>query len=177
MQTQKISLEQTGHFSKLFLDYVNQDKNLSSFYKYAPSIDSFSQSIKDISSQKFNRKLLVEVFTEQYVKTSNCQLPTANYQLLLNENTFTVCTGHQLCLFTGPLYFIYKIISTINLAEQLKKKFPANNFVPVYWMASEDHDFEEVNHVNLFGKKSRMEEQARRCCWQIFERRIDGFNR
>ena len=153
MQTQKISLEQTGHFSKLFLDYVNQDKNLSSFYKYAPSIDSFSQSIKDISSQKFNRKLLVEVFTEQYVKTSNCQLPTANYQLLLNENTFTVCTGHQLCLFTGPLYFIYKIISTINLAEQLKKKFPANNFVPVYWMASEDHDFEEVNHVNLFGKK------------------------
>jgi bacillithiol biosynthesis cysteine-adding enzyme BshC len=58
-----------------------------------------------------------------------------------------------LCLFTGPLYFIYKIISTINLAEQLKNKYPENNFVPVYWMASEDHDFEEINHINIFGKK------------------------
>src|ERR1051326_8991143 len=147
-----ISLETTGHFSKLFLDYVNLEKKLSSFYKYSPSVDSFSQAIKDISGQKFNRKLLVEVLKEQYSK-SNCQLPTANCQLLLKDDTYTVCTGHQLCLFTGPLYFIYKIISTINFAEELKKKYPAYNIVPVYWMASEDHDFAEVNHINLFGKK------------------------
>src|ERR1051325_9105592 len=121
----RISLEQTNHFSKLFLDYVNQDKKLNSFYKYSLSIDSFSQAIKDISSLKFNRKLLVDVITEQYQK-SNCQLPIANSQLLLDEKTFTVCTGNQLCLFTGPLYFIYKIISTINLAEKLKKKYPTN---------------------------------------------------
>ena len=80
-------------------------------------------------------------------------MPTANCQLLLKDDTYTVCTGHQLCLFTGPLYFIYKIISTINLAEELKKKYSTYNFVPVYWMASEDHDFDEVNHINLFGKK------------------------
>ncbi|MBI3502775.1 MAG: bacillithiol biosynthesis cysteine-adding enzyme BshC [Bacteroidetes bacterium] len=153
MKFHHVSLEKTNHFSKLFLDYINQEKNLSSFYKYSPSADSFSQAIKDISALKFNRKLLVDVITEQYAKTSNCQLPTANCQLLLDEKTFTVCTGHQLCLFTGPLYFIYKIISTINLAEALKKKYSAYNFVPVYWMASEDHDFVEVNHINLFGKK------------------------
>jgi len=153
MKSHHISLEKTGHFSKLFLDYVNQDKKLSLFYKYSPDINSFEQAIKDISSQKFNRKLLVDVITEQYAKTSNCQLPTANCQLLLKDDTYTVCTGHQLCLFTGPLYFIYKIISTINLAEELKKKYSTYNFVPVYWMASEDHDFDEVNHINLFGKK------------------------
>lgn len=153
MQAHRIPLEKTGQFSRLFLDYVHQDARLSSFYTYSPSIDSFAQAIKDISSLKFNRKLLVEVITEQYANTSNCQLPAANCQLLLKENTFSVCTGHQLCLFTGPLYFIYKIISTINLAEELRKKYPACNFVPVYWMASEDHDFEEVNHINLFGKK------------------------
>ncbi len=145
-----ISLESTGHFSKLFLDYINQEKNLSSFYKYSPSINSFEQAIKDISSLKFNRKLLVEVINEQY---SSSELQTPNSELFLDEKTFTVCTGHQLCLFTGPLYFIYKIISTITLANELKKKYPAYNFVPLYWMASEDHDFEEVNHINLFGKK------------------------
>ena len=152
MKSHRISLEQTNHFSKPFLDYIQEEKSLSSFYKYSPSIDSFQQAIKDISSLKFNRKLLVEVITEQYSK-SNCQLPTVNCQLLLKDDTYIVCTGHQLYLFTGPLYFIYKIISTINLAEELKKKYPACNFVPVYWMASEDHDFDEVNHINLFGNK------------------------
>ena len=57
-----------------------------------------------------------------------------------------------MCLFTGPLYFIYKIITTINLSEQLKSEYPEYNFVPIYWMASEDHDFDEVNHIHLFGK-------------------------
>ncbi|MBI4945558.1 MAG: bacillithiol biosynthesis cysteine-adding enzyme BshC [Bacteroidetes bacterium] len=152
MQFSHIPFSKTGSFSKIFLDYIDREPKLVTFYKYPPVLDSFRQAIKDISSQKFNRKLLVDVITEQYSK-SNCQLPIANCQLLLQENTFTVCTGHQLCLFTGQLYFIYKIISTINLSEQLNKKYPENNFVPVFWMASEDHDFDEVNHINLFGKK------------------------
>ncbi len=54
---------------------------------------------------------------------------------------------------TGPAYFIYKIISVINLCESLNKQNPSNHFVPVYWMAGEDHDFEEINHINLFNKK------------------------
>lgn len=145
-------LEQTGHFSKLFLDYINQDKNLSSFYTYPPIIDSFSRAINDISGQGYDRKLLAEVITEQYRK-NNCLVPDASCRSILNENTFTVCTGHQLCLFTGPLYFIYKVISTINLAGALKKKYPAYNFVPLFWMLGEDHDFDEVNHINIFGKK------------------------
>jgi bacillithiol biosynthesis cysteine-adding enzyme BshC len=56
-------------------------------------------------------------------------------------------------LFTGPLFFIYKILTVINFCEELNKKNADKNFVPVYWMASEDHDFEEVNHAYLFGKK------------------------
>jgi len=76
-----------------------------------------------------------------------------NIKLLKQRNAFTVTTGHQLNLFTGPLYFLYKIISTINLSEQLKKEFPDYNFVPVYWMATEDHDFEEIQYFNFKGKK------------------------
>src|SRR5690606_14186236 len=76
------------------------------------------------------------------------------------EQTFTVTTGHQLNIFTGPLYFIFKIASTIRLAQDLKKAFPAYSFVPVYWMATEDHDFAEINHTRLHGRKITWEAKA-----------------
>ena len=152
MNTQKqlVGFSETGYFSTVFIDYINGSKKLQPFYKYTPELASFKKVIADIQKHSFNRKLLVEVIKQQY---SSLQLPASSLQLLLNENTFTVCTGHQLCLFTGPLYFIYKIITTINLAEELKKEYSEYNFVPVYWMASEDHDFDEINHIHLFGKK------------------------
>ena len=150
MEKKLIKYSDTGSFSKLIIDYLNGNEQLKPFYNYSPKIESFDQAIKDFGKQKVNRKLLVEVITEQYSSISHFPSSISH---LLNNNTFTVCTGHQLCLFTGPLYFIYKIISTINLAEELKKEYPDYNFVPVYWMASEDHDFEEINHIHLFGKK------------------------
>ena len=151
-KTSKITYAQTSYFSKLILDYISGAAQLKPFYNSNPELDSFTKAIENKAKQIINRKLLVEVIEQQY-KTANCELPTANCQLLLDENTYTITTGHQLCLFTGPLYFIYKIITTINLSEELKTKYPTKNFVPVYWMASEDHDFAEVNHIHLFGKK------------------------
>jgi bacillithiol biosynthesis cysteine-adding enzyme BshC len=151
MKVTYYSLKQTGRFNRLFLDYIEQCKNLSTFYSYLPIIDAFAYAINDILKVNINRKLLTEVIIEQYQK-SNCPLPNG-LELLLHENTFTVCTGHQLCLFTGPLYVIYKIITTINLAEALKNQYSDYNFIPIFWMLSEDHDFEEVNYVNVFGKK------------------------
>jgi len=74
-------------------------------------------------------------------------------ELLKEKNTFTITTGHQLNLFTGPVFFVYKILHTIVLCEKYKAKYPDYNFVPVYWMASEDHDFEEINHFQFKGKK------------------------
>src|SRR5690606_4782654 len=76
------------------------------------------------------------------------------------EQTFTVTTGHQLNIFTGPLYFVFKIAGTMRLAQDLKKAFPAYSFVPVYWMATEDHDFAEINHVRLHGRKITWEAKA-----------------
>ncbi len=139
-------------FSQLFLDYISGDTKLRSFYSHVPHIDSFKQVIEEMSSENINRKLLVDVLTDQYSNFKKSDLHFNNIQLLLNKNTFTVTTGHQLCVFTGPLYFIYKILSTINLAEELKKNYPEQNFVPVYWMASEDHDFVEISSIHLFGK-------------------------
>ena len=89
-----------------------------------------------------------------------------NLQLLENENTLTVTTGHQLCLMTGPLYFIYKIVSTIKLCRQLNEQSPDLNFVPIYWMATEDHDFEEISAF-IFGVKIPMEYRVGRRCGKI----------
>lgn len=147
----KITLSETGQFSRLIIDYINKNKSLQPFYTYEPQIESFQQAMDDRNKKKLDREVLVEVLKEQYTQM-NITGMDSNIEQLRNATTFTVCTGHQLCLFTGPLYFIYKIISTINLAEVLRKKYPSADFIPVYWMATEDHDFEEVCSINLFGK-------------------------
>lgn len=153
MRVEKIPYHQTKSFSKFILDYISGDKSLAPFYNRAPKLENFKAQIQEKQKQSINRKVLVEALSQQYVGLGTTEIVKVNIQSLADENTFTVATGHQLCLFTGPLYFIYKIISTLNLAETLKAEYPEFNFVPIYWMATEDHDFEEVNHVNLFGKK------------------------
>ena len=149
-----IALSETGQFSRLIVDYISKNNELEKFYTYAPHIESFQKAIDDRNSKPLNRELLVKTLTQQYERAGIAGMK-ASIDLLSDKNTFTVCTGHQLCLFTGPLYFIYKLISAINLSESLKKKYPSYNFIPVYWMASEDHDFEEVCSINLFGKTIR----------------------
>mgnify|MGYP001593215938 CR=1 FL=1 len=138
----------------LVYDYLSQKKELSGLYNFFPDKIGFKKALASIHKNKYNRTVLVAELTEQNKKVKNTSSLSENStQLLLKENTFTITTGHQLCLFTGPLYFIYKIFSVINLSEKLKEEFPENNYVPVYWMASEDHDFAEINHFNVFGKQ------------------------
>jgi len=93
----------------------------------------------------------VEVLEKQYSSLKTHAKVNDHIQLLGSENTFVVTTAHQPNIFTGPLYFFYKIIHAIQLAEDLKKKFPENNFVPVYYMGSEDADIEEVGSFVLGG--------------------------
>jgi bacillithiol biosynthesis cysteine-adding enzyme BshC len=140
--------------NSLVFDYLSKRKELNDFYNYFPDKTGYGNAIESIKKMKYDRQLLVEILKEQSKSVENTsEQSNKNILQLLSESTFTVTTGHQLCLFTGPLYFIYKIFSVINLCEKLKAEFPRENFVPVYWMASEDHDFEEVNHFNVYGKK------------------------
>jgi bacillithiol biosynthesis cysteine-adding enzyme BshC len=151
-----IDFKKSKSLNPLVATYVSEAVELKPFYNYFPNINGFNEIITSLNSSNskvIDRKTLVEELSKQNNLVNNTtHLTQQNTNLLNNNNCYTVTTGHQLCLFTGPLYFIYKIFSAINLAEELKKQFPENNFVPVYWMASEDHDFEEVNHFNLFGK-------------------------
>ena len=135
------------------LSYIAKNEKLLPFVNHFPTISKFKNQLTEKKNHSIDRGVLVKVLKEQNFNFPLTDASNRNIDLLQSEETFTVTTGHQLCLFTGPLYFIYKIISTINLAEQLKENFPQNNFVPTFWMATEDHDFQEINHINLFGKK------------------------
>ena len=155
MESDCIPFRETGYFSSLICDYLDQQPGLKPFYNRFPSLEAFGDQIdeKSNSYQKGHRKVLFEALTDQYEGFKASKATLANLKLLQKDNTFTIVTGHQLNLFTGPLYFLYKIISTINLTNQLKKQYPKQHFVPVYWMASEDHDFDEINYFNFQGKK------------------------
>lgn len=152
----------TGYFSKLICDYVAGEEQLKPFYNRLPSLEAFQGQIseKKASFPAENRKVLQGALRRQYDGFQLSVPSKRHMDALLDENTFTVVTGHQLNLFTGPLYFLYKIISTINLCETLKKEYPQQHFVPVYWMATEDHDFDEINYFNFKGKKIQWNKNA-----------------
>jgi bacillithiol synthase len=160
MPTDCITYQNSGYFSKLIVDYLNEKSDLQSLYNNFPKIENFKTQIEEKKinfndDENSKRKVLVSVLKAQYAKIEISEVTKENIEFLKDNNTFTVTTGHQLNLFTGPLYFLYKIISTIKLCNQLKKEYPTYNFVPIYWMATEDHDFEEINYFNFKGKKFR----------------------
>jgi bacillithiol biosynthesis cysteine-adding enzyme BshC len=141
-----VHYQETGYFGKAILDYLRDADQLKPFYGRRPEIESFETQLNEKSASYGFRDLLVSALKEQYAKA---KLKSDGIEALADDKTFTVTTGHQVCFFTGPLYSFYKIISTINTCRQLKEAYPDYNFVPVFWMATEDHDFEEANHFFL----------------------------
>ncbi|NJN27232.1 MAG: bacillithiol biosynthesis cysteine-adding enzyme BshC [Cyclobacteriaceae bacterium] len=153
MNLHQLDFEETKLFSPIFLDYIANKNDLRPFYAYRPDINSFGEAIANRNFDDSKRPDLVGALQSQYQGLEMSAALSHNITQLSAHNTFTITTGHQLNIFTGPLYFIYKIVATINAARQLNKQYPQQHIVPVYWMATEDHDFEEINHINLFGKK------------------------
>lgn len=148
-----IPFRATNYFSSFICDYLEGHADLKPFYNRFPSIDNFTDQIEEKHFPEANRTVLTNALQEQYKTLIVSEATTENIELLRQQNTFTITTGHQLNLFTGPLYFLYKILSAINLCEELRVKYPEQNFVPIYWMATEDHDFEEINYFNYKGGK------------------------
>lgn len=147
----------TGAFSKIVLDYIDGEKELKPFISYPSSLKGIQDAIASRSKFNYKRKTLVQELTRQYQDVSATGKVSANITSLLNENTFTITTAHQNNIFTGPLYFIYKILHAIKLAEQASLSFPAYKFIPVFYIGSEDADLAELNHIHLGGEKLEWE--------------------
>jgi bacillithiol biosynthesis cysteine-adding enzyme BshC len=155
MHLEKIPFAETRSFSSFFLDYIQQKESLKPFYNRFPLPENFKDQLAD-KQKSFpieTRHTLVKALQQQYISAPAIPAVQQNIEALQQPNTFTVVTGHQLNIFTGPLYFIYKIVTVINTCKRLKALYPDYNFVPVYWMASEDHDYNEIKYFRLYGKK------------------------
>lgn len=153
MTTTSLSFKDTGAFSALATQYIEQPEVFEDLLAHAPT-EAGIWHAKELKASfpKNNREVLVASIQRQYASLQNQQLDSAQVLRLLEENAFTVTTAHQPNLFGGPAYFIYKIAGTVALANRLNAK-AQGHFVPVYWMGAEDHDFEELNHAYVFGQK------------------------
>jgi len=148
-----IPYQQIGSFSKIIVDYLNGAPVLQSFFKHPPTLEGIKHSIESRKAFSTNRKLLVEVLEKQYKELDISGSVYQNIKLLSEENSFTIVTAHQPNIFTGYLYFIYKILHTIKLTAYLGKEMPHYKFVPVYYMGSEDADLDELGNIHLNGEK------------------------
>ena len=146
-----LAYSQTNYFSDLVIDYLDAGEKLLPFYKHEVSIAGIKKSIDARKLFPQQREVLVHELQRQYEGLPQIPTVSHNIKLLRNADTFTVTTAHQPNIFTGPLYFIYKILHTIQLAATLKKQLPEYNFIPVYYMGSEDADLDEIGNIKIDG--------------------------
>ncbi len=146
MKKETISFKETGNFSKKFLDFIENDS-----LEYYPKEKNIHSIIKNLNFSKDTRELLTIELESQYKNLETSSAVKDIINSIVSDNAFTVTIGHQLNIFSGPMYVIYKIVSVIKLSKILSKKFPKYTFIPVYWMASEDHDFEEIKSFHSRG--------------------------
>jgi bacillithiol biosynthesis cysteine-adding enzyme BshC len=149
----RLPYRQTGAFTKIALDYIDQAAVLKPFFTYPPTLHGIQKAIETRKEFPTNRKMLVQELKKQYEGVETTDKVKKNIESLLSADTFTITTAHQNNIFTGPLYFIYKIIHAIKLADHLKTSLSQQNFIPVFYIGSEDADLDELNHIYLSGQK------------------------
>ena len=139
MSLREIEYNKVDGFSKLLIDYVSNSDHFNDLISDFPSIDNLNKQIsrKSKNYDKTFRETLVKEISTQYNDIDLTELQKSNIKKLAENKTFTITTGHQLNLLAGPMYFIYKIISVVNLCEKMQRKYSKFNFVPIFWMASE----------------------------------------
>jgi bacillithiol synthase len=150
-----IPYAETGYFTKFIADYTRLNAVATSFYDYLPTDAGLDEAINNRANHPIDREVLVSTLERQYEHINKSEKTATNINLLKNQNTYTVCTAHQPNLMTGYLYFTYKIIHAIKLCHHLKSRYPEKDFVPVYYMGSEDQDIDELGVFNFRGDEYR----------------------
>ena len=145
-----------SQLAKTDIAYATSDPALKAFYRFAPELASFKTALEERSEFPVDRNILVDVLNQQYLNLPDSELVLEQISALAQSDTYTVTTAHQPCLLLGPLYFVYKAITTIRLAEAVQQE-TGKKIVPVFVLGSEDHDLEELNHIQLFNKDLRWE--------------------
>lgn len=151
MQAHRISYSDTNRFSKLVLDHLADDAFLDEFQQFAPTQAGLRAAAEQRAFSVEARSALAAALRSQYQGIEPCEAVSKNIDALAAD-ALTVTTGHQLCLFMGPMYVPFKLLNTIRLAKQLTAELN-RPVVPVFWMATEDHDRAEIDHAWINGSR------------------------
>lgn len=164
-----LSFDEIPGQSRLFLDYLRDPLSLRNYYPNAvecpADVATYGSTVLD--SYTTNRDRLCDALAEINTAAGAIEPTLRNIELLRKNDTVAVVTGQQAGLFTGPLYTIYKAFSAINLAEQLRAR--GTHAVPVFWVASEDHDLDEIDHAFILERNDGLRKIA--CRPEIFTER------
>jgi bacillithiol synthase len=154
MKKTTISFKHVPQLAKTDVAYATGDDKLRAFFSAPATPASFEAALLEKKTIVYPRSELADLLDMQYATLPVMEKVRANIAALRLENTFTVTTAHQPCLFLGPLYVVYKALTTINLAESIEENSAdGERIIPVFVIGSEDHDLEELNQTSLFGKK------------------------
>jgi len=147
-----------GAVSEIFLDFIDSFDRVGQYYPHdfrdPEAVPSVAQAL---SARTYDRGTLASVLREQNIAFGGSPATIRNIELLRRPETLAVVTGQQVGLFGGPLYSLYKVLTAVKLAAHLKSVHPQYNFVPVFWLEGEDHDFEEVHKVGVLDSESRLQ--------------------
>lgn len=143
----------TGAFSKLVTDYVARAQGIRPFMAHEVSLQGIEAAIARRQAFATPRGQVYHALQQQYASIGLHEKQARHLEALTDEHTFTIVTAHQPNIFTGPLYFMYKILHAIRLADYLSEQLPQYRFVPVYYMGSEDADLDELGHIFVNGEK------------------------
>jgi bacillithiol biosynthesis cysteine-adding enzyme BshC len=147
-----LPFEATHTFKDIFLDYLEGSIKLGTVLGPRPTLASLEKIASEKSYDLAQKKVLVDVLTEQYETIGIQAGQVLGLAKLSNGDAFTVTTGHQLCIYLGPLYTVLKAITVIKLAEKMEAAYPHRKIVPIFWLAGEDHDLEEISHLTVEGQ-------------------------
>lgn len=145
-----VEFAQTGKFKDVFLDYIAGSEKLAGLTGPRPTLKTLDALTRKRAFPSDQRAVLVQQFRHQYAAIG--ATPPASLDVLAQENSYTVTTGHQLCIYLGPLYTVLKAMTVMRLAEQMQSAYPEHPVVPVFWLAGEDHDLEEISDVTIQGQ-------------------------
>jgi bacillithiol biosynthesis cysteine-adding enzyme BshC len=149
MERIAVSYPVTGRFSSLVTDYLAADPGLREFYRWSSDEDGLYAASVARKFDPMSRTVLCDALERQYAGMTVQKEVRENLERLSRHNALTVTTGHQLCLFTGPLYVPFKILNVVRLAREMSTA--ERPVVPVFWMATEDHDRPEIDHTYING--------------------------
>jgi len=153
MHIEKVSFSQFNQFAFKDISYQLKSNKFKDFFQFEASLVGLQEAINSRKNFPVDRTLMHDVLFEHYQKVSPTNIQVENLTNLLKDNSFTIVTAHQPCILTGPAFYIYKILSTIRLTQELQKLLPQYNFIPIFINGSEDHDFDEIKSTYLFNKQ------------------------